>query len=146
MIADDILLKDGPLSKEEFLTMQEHSSKGDELAAKLINVYQLSEGPYISILRAIIRWHHEKMDGSGYPDGLTGKQIPIAVRIVTVADIFDALTSVRPYKRAWTNEDAFKELKKLAGSQLDSHCVAALINNKQQILNIQEKFKDKKND
>lgn len=146
MIADDILLKAGPLSTDEFLIMQGHTSKGDELAGKLINVYQLSESPYISILRAIIRWHHEKMDGSGYPDGLSGEQIPIEVRIVAVADIFDALTSVRPYKQAWTNEDAFKELKKLAGSKLDSNCVEALINNKQHILNIQEKFIDRYHD
>ena len=144
MIADDILLKAGALSKEEFLIMQGHTNKGDDLAEKLINVYQLSESPYISILRAIIRWHHEKMDGSGYPDGLTAKQIPIAVRIVAVADIFDALTSVRPYKAAWTNAQAFQELKKLAGSKLDSRCVDALISRKQQILIIQEKFKDKK--
>jgi HD-GYP domain-containing protein (c-di-GMP phosphodiesterase class II) len=142
MIADDILLKAGSFSKDELLIMQEHSKKGDELAAKLIDVYQLGESPYISVLRAIIRWHHEKMDGSGYPDSLVGEQIPIAVRIVTVADIFDALTSVRPYKNAWTNEAAFKELQKLAGSKLDSRCVIALINNKEQILNIQEKFKD----
>ncbi len=88
--------------------MQGHTTKGDELVEKLIKVYELSESPYISILRDIIRWHHEKMDGSGYPDGLTARQIPVAARIVSVADIFDALTSVRPYKLAWTNEDAFK--------------------------------------
>lgn len=143
MIADDILLKAGPLNKEEFLTMQGHTLKGDELVNKLIKVYELSESPYISILRGIIRWHHEKMDGSGYPDGLTAKQIPIAARIVSVADIFDALTSVRPYKLAWTNEKAFMELKKLAGSKLDSDCVHALLSNRQQIIEIQEKFKDK---
>lgn len=72
-IADDILLKAGSLTKDEFLIMQEHTNKGDELAAKLINVYQLSEISYISMLRATIRWHHEKLDGSGYPDGLIGK-------------------------------------------------------------------------
>jgi len=143
MIADDILLKAGPLSDYEFSIMQGHTDKGDELAEKLINVYQLSEMPHISMLRAIIRWHHEKMDGSGYPDGLQGEQIPIAVRIVAVADIFDALTTARPYKEAWTNEDAFAELKKLACSKLDGNCVNALITNKQQILEIQEKFKDK---
>ncbi len=143
MIADDILLKAGPLNKEEFLTMQGHTIKGDELVEKLIRVYKLTDSPYISILRGIIRWHHEKMDGSGYPDGLIAEQIPIAARIVSVADIFDALTSVRPYKLAWTNEDAFKQLKKLAGSKLDSDCVHALLSNQQQIIEIQEKFKDK---
>jgi len=136
MIADDILLKAGPLSDDEFQIMQGHTNQGDELAAKLINVYQLSEMPFISMLRAIIRWHHEKMDGSGYPDGLQRAKIPVAARVVAVADIFDALTSVRPYKEAWTNEDAFAELKKLAGSKLDGNCVNALMTEKQQILEI----------
>lgn len=142
MIADEILLKKGSLSIPEFLIMQNHTNKGDELAEKLINVYQLSEIPNISLLRSIIRSHHEKMDGSGYPDGLKGEQIPIGVRIITVADIFDALASVRPYKKAWTNEDAFTELKRLSGTKLDPDCVDALIKNKQQIITIQEKFKD----
>ena len=143
MIADDILLKAGPLSDDEFQIMQGHTNQGDELAAKLINVYQLSEMPFISMLRAIIRWHHEKMDGSGYPDGLQRAKIPVAARVVAVADIFDALTSVRPYKEAWTNEDAFAELKKLAGSKLDGNCVNALMTEKQQILEIQKRFKEK---
>ena len=146
MIADNILLKEGPFSDDELLLMRQHSEKGDELIGKLIEIYQLVESPYISMLRAIIRWHHEKMDGSGYPDGLVGEQIPIAVRIVSVADIFDALTSVRPYKDAWTNEAAFKELQRLSGRQLDSGCVNALLNNKDQIVKIQEKFKDKYED
>jgi len=143
MIADDILLKAGPLSKEEYLIMQGHSDKGDKLAQKLINVYQLSEIPCIDMLRATIRWHHEKMDGSGYPDALRGEQIPIVARIVAVADIFDALTSIRPYKKAWSNSDAFAELQKLAGSKLDSDCVQALISSKERVVEIQRRFQDK---
>lgn len=144
LIADDILLKEGPLSEDEFLIMQGHTAKGDALVEKLINLYQLSEFSSISVLRSIIRSHHEKMDGSGYPDALTGEQIPLAVRIVTVADIFDALTSVRPYKEAWTMEAAFSELTMLAGSKLDADCVHALMNNKRDILSILKKFKERK--
>lgn len=143
MIPDKILLKEGPLTQQEFSIMQEHTVKGYELAEKLMNVHHLSESPNISILTSIIRSHHEKLDGTGYPDGLTEQNIPIAARIVAVADIFDALTSNRPYKKAWTIEKAFTELKKVSGIKLDSNCVDALIKNRQEVMTIQASFHDK---
>lgn len=142
-IADNILLKRGHLTKKEFATMQGHASKGDELAEKMINAYNLIDVPHISMLNEIIRWHHEKMDGSGYPDGLIKDQIPIAVRIVSVADVFDALTSERPYKKAWTNEKAFHELRKLSEKKLDPDCVNVLIEDESKIVHIQKEFKDR---
>jgi HD-GYP domain-containing protein (c-di-GMP phosphodiesterase class II) len=141
-IADNILLKSGHLTKDEILTMQGHASKGDELVEKLINAYDLADVPQISMLNEIIRWHHEKMDGSGYPDGLVKNQIPISGRIVSVADVFDALTSERPYKKAWTNEKAFNELRKLSEKKLDRDCVNVLINEESKVINIQREFKD----
>ncbi|MBM9520366.1 HD domain-containing protein [Desulforhopalus vacuolatus] len=142
-IADNILLKRGHLTKKEIATMQGHASRGDELAKKLINAYNLVDVPHISMLNEIIRWHHEKMDGSGYPDGLKQDQIPISVRIVSVADVFDALTSERPYKKAWTNEKAFNELRKLSEKKLDRDCVNVLINEESKVVNIQKEFKDR---
>lgn len=142
-IPDSILLKPSPLTVEEFDSMKEHSRLGAELASQLVKIYDLSDIPYISMLTNIIRAHHEKVDGSGYPDGLVGEEIPIEARIVAVADIFDALTSARPYKQAWTNEQAFLELKNLSGNKLDKSCVHALCNQAEKIQNIQALFTDK---
>ena len=80
--------------------------------------------------------------GRGYPDGRAGMDIPIEARIVAVADIFDALTSRRPYKPAWSNDDAFALLRQLAGKKLDEHCVNALIDNRETIEAIQQQFQE----
>lgn len=142
-IADSILLKAGPLSNEEFKIMKKHATLGADLASQLIELYGLSDIPYISMLTSIIRSHHEKLDGSGYPDGLSGEEIPIEARIVAVADIFDALTSIRPYKKAWTNEQAFLELRRLSVEKLDKDCVQALCNQSEKVCSIQKLFFDK---
>lgn len=142
MVPDSILLKKGALSDKEFERMKQHTVAGSDLADKLINVYQLSNMPHMSMLSNIIRNHHEKLDGSGYPDGLEGDEIPIEARIVAVADIFDALTSERPYKKAWSNEQAFMELEQQANFTLDADCVAALYSNQDKIQRIQHSFID----
>jgi HD-GYP domain-containing protein (c-di-GMP phosphodiesterase class II) len=80
------------------------------------------------------------MDGSGYPRGLKGEDIPIEARIIAVADIFDALTSQRPYKKAWSNAEAFSALEEMAGVTLDTDCVQALLNNVAAITEIQQQF------
>jgi len=141
-IADNILLKPGRLTNDEFNVMKTHTTAGAGLVTKLISLYNLTDIPYISMLVNIIRCHHEKLDGSGYPDGLCADEIPIEAKITSVADIFDALTSVRPYKEAWSNEQAFAELRRLAGSELDADCVEALCSESEQIEIIKNKFAD----
>jgi HD-GYP domain-containing protein (c-di-GMP phosphodiesterase class II) len=94
----------------------------------------------INILRNIAEYHHEAVNGTGYPKGLQGKEIPLEARIVAVADVFDALTSKRPYKEAWSNHDAYAMLLRLAGGQLDRECVDALMANKEQVEKIQKEF------
>jgi HD-GYP domain-containing protein (c-di-GMP phosphodiesterase class II) len=96
----------------------------------------------INILRNIAEHHHETMDGRGYPSGLKGDNIPLEARIVAVADIFDALTSRRPYKDAWTNNDAFALLSRMAGEKLDSECVNALLDNRDEVERIQQQFQE----
>ena len=105
MIPDAVLLKPGRLTRDEFDLMKTHCVRGCEILDKL--PADLDEA-YISYAREICRWHHEKYDGKGYPDGLKGDEIPISAQIVSLADCFDALTSPRVYKPAFSPEEAFR--------------------------------------
>lgn len=124
-IPDEILLKPGKFDAAEREAMKAHVTKGAALVDQLIDDFGLTDNPRVSTLRAIVAWHHEYLDGSGYPEGRAGDDIPLATRIITVADIFDALTNVRAYKKPWTIDEALDLLKKMAGSQLDRDCVDA---------------------
>lgn len=99
-IPDSILLKPGRLDASERKIMETHVEKGVNVIDRMISDFGLHELPESSILKNIVRCHHEYLDGSGYPAGLGGEAIPLEARIVTVADIFDALTFRRPYKKA----------------------------------------------
>lgn len=139
-IPDHILLKPGPLDDEERSIMQTHADKGCEMIDELLANFGLENIEYVDVLRNIARYHHEAINGEGYPSGIKGDEIPLESRIVAVADVFDALTSSRPYKAAWSNEDAIATLKTMAGKILDSDCVHALINNMEQVELIQQQF------
>jgi hypothetical protein len=115
-VPDSVLKKDGPLDREEWAIMQAHTKWGEEL---------LIENSDFEMAREVARWHHERWDGSGYPDGLAGEAIPFVARLVAVADVYDALISQRPYKEAWPAEKAIAELHRIAGSHLDPDIVAA---------------------
>jgi len=126
-IPDSILLKPGRLTPEERTIMQTHVNLGLSLAERILERIGARSLPDSSVMTNIIGGHHEFMDGSGYPRGLAGDDVPIEARIVTVADIFDALTSQRPYKEPWSVADALVELERLtADGKLDPICVAAL--------------------
>lgn len=141
-IPDRILLKPGRLDEEEYREMQTHARKGREIMDRMLANFRLEGLQHIGILRNIIEFHHEAIDGSGYPDGLSGDAVPLEARIITVADIFDALTSARPYKSAWSNDDAFAELKRISGSKVDPRCVDALMKHRPLIEEIQRTFQD----
>ena len=122
--------------------MKSHTLKGRELIDRMLGNFKLDGLQHIDILRNIAELHHESLDGSGYPYGRQGGDIPLESRIVAVADIFDALTSRRPYKPAWTNEEAFAFLKDFAGAKLDPDCVQALAECHAEIEDIQNQFRE----
>jgi len=136
-IPDNILLKPGPLDKDEKNIMQTHAQKGREMIDDLLNNFGLVNFEHVDVLRNIAEHHHEAINGTGYPRGIKGDNIPLEARIVAVADVFDALTSVRPYKEAWSNEKAIATLKKLSNELLDKDCVDALIQNMDKIEEVQ---------
>jgi len=139
-IPDGILLKAGRFTDEERITMQSHVPKGGEIVEKLINGFKVEKLPKIDMLKNIVLCHHEAMDGSGYPQGLQGDEIPLEARIVAVADVFDALTSVRPYKQAWSNDEAFAFLESKSPSVFDEQCVTALLRQRDKVEDIQKRF------
>lgn len=139
-VPDKILLKQGRLTEQEFKEMQQHTTRGDQIIRQMVKNMELTHLPYISVLVNIVKYHHEKMDGSGYPDGIFGNAIPIESRIVAVSDVFDALTSKRPYKKAWTNSEAIAWMKTDGKHLLDQRLVAALEVNMETVVMIQKRF------
>lgn len=117
-VKDAILLKPGRLTVEEFTDMQKHTEFGQEILKN-------SSSELIRTAERIAASHHEKWDGTGYPQGLKGTAIPIEARIVAVADVFDALCSERPYKKAWPLQNALQEIMASSGKHFDPSCVAA---------------------
>jgi len=113
-IPDKILYKPGPLNSEEWKIMHKHPEYAYELLAPIRFLKPALDIPY---------YHHEKWDGSGYPFGLKGKQIPRMARIFAVADVWDALRSDRPYRKAWTDDDARAYIRENAGKHFDPEIV-----------------------
>ncbi len=141
-IPDEILRKPGRLTESEFAIMKTHASKGREMVDAMLGNFGLRDFGYSDLVRNIAGCHHENFDGSGYPQGLAGEDIPIEARIIAVADVFDALTSQRPYKAAWSNDEAFSALREMATWKLDPRCVDALLQCRSRIEVIQVRFRD----
>ena len=130
-IPDRILLKPGKLDPEEWEIMKTHTTVGAQI---------IGEHPseLLKIARQVALSHHEKWDGTGYPYGLSGEDIPLSSRIVMIADVFDALTSERPYKKAWSEADAIAEIEQGSGRHFDPKLVVAFTEALPQILNIKK--------
>lgn len=144
-IPDHILLKPGKLDDHETAIMKTHAHKGYKMINEILDNFGLKNIQYIDVLRNIVKSHHETINGNGYPSGIKDGDIPLEARIIAVADIFDALTSSRPYKKAWSNDEAIQTLKQMAGDTLDEDCVNALIDNIEKIKHIQKLFKQNYN-
>jgi putative two-component system response regulator len=134
-IPDHILLKPGRLDEAELAIMRTHAEKGYEILKD-------SKSPLLDTAALIVLTHHEKFGGGGYPRGLVGEDIPLFGRIVAVADVFDALTTERPYKQAWSLERALGFLRAGAGDHFDPACVDAFLARIDDALEIQASFQD----
>jgi putative two-component system response regulator len=132
-IPDRILQKPGPLDADEWKIMQGHAAIGGEIIGE--------HGPgMLALARNIALTHHEKWDGSGYPRGLAGEQIPLEGRIVAIADVFDALTSKRPYKAAWSEQAALDYLRQQKGRHFDPALVDLFIEHMPAVRKIRERW------
>lgn len=134
-IPDQILLKPGRLTPEERQTIETHTDIGADIIGD-------HPSEVLRLARIIAQTHHEKWDGSGYPKGLKGEEIPVESRIAAVCDVFDALTSPRPYKKAWTTEDAVSLLIAESGKHFDPDMVTTFVGMLPKILALREQFPD----
>ncbi|RLA15677.1 MAG: two-component system response regulator [Gammaproteobacteria bacterium] len=134
-IQDSVLLKPDKFNQEEWLAMKQHTTIGHSILSN-------SQSRYIQTGSIIALNHHERFDGTGYPNGIVGKDIPLVARIVSVADVYDALTSPRPYKEAWTTDDSKDYLETNSGTQFDPLCVEAFFEKIDKIDEIQFDFSD----
>lgn len=134
-VSDSILLKKGRLTDDEFEAMKLHTVIGYEILKD-------SPSKYLQTGATIALSHHEHYDGSGYPEGRRGDSIPIEARIVAVADVFDALTSLRPYKGPWPVNEAMSFIYQHRGTRFDPWCVAAVLENTDAFLDVHQSFQD----
>lgn len=134
-IPDRILLKPGPLDQQELIVMRTHCQIGYRIIGE-------HDSELLKAAAVVAYTHHEKWDGSGYPRGLAGKDIPLISRIVALADVFDALASRRPYKEAWPIEQVVEEIRRQSGCHFDPELVPALLEQLPKMLKIREEFRD----
>ena len=141
-IPDRVLLKRARLTPAERRVMRAHTVKGREIVDEILRRFRGASRAQANALRQIAEHHHETMDGLGYPHGLRGREIALEARIAAVADVFDALTSARSYKDAWTVDRAFAALEELSRARLDRDCVRALLAHRSEVERIRRRFVD----
>jgi len=141
-IPDSVLHKSGPLTTGEFDQMREHVNIGGDIIDEALEGFTLGQITHKDMLRNIVLYHHEKLNGKGYL-GLRGKdEIPLEARIIAVADVLDALLNKRSYKEAWSMTETLKELKKMAEDELDKRCVDVIIEHQDKVLEIQQRYQE----
>ena len=137
-VPDSVLLKPGPLTPDEFEVMKQHTIIGSMTLDAACQTYP--DARFLAMARDIARSHHERYDGDGYPDGLAGESIPLCGRIVALADVYDALTTKRIYKPAFSHERAREIIVAGRGSHFDPAIVDAFIENEDRFVAIRDEF------
>lgn len=133
-IPDSILCKPGGLTEEEYNCIKSHTVRGEEIIQKTMS--NLEDDEFLHYAKNVALYHHERWDGTGYPTGLSGRDIPLCARIMSVADVFDALVTKRSYKNSFTIDDAFEQLEKGSGTQFEPLIVELFINQKEVVKQI----------
>ena len=139
VVPDAILKKPGRLTEEEFEQMKRHASEGGRIVHEILDDYEDPE--YIQITADIAKHHHEKWNGTGYPDKLKGEEIPLCARIMAIADVFDALVSPRIYKSPMSYEEAFNIIKEGSSIHFDPVIAEEFLNIKEKASAVNESFK-----
>lgn len=134
-IPDEVLLKPGKLDADEWKIMQKHVEYGVKILGE-------HETTLLALALEVAQYHHERWDSSGYPNGIGGEEIPISARIVAIADVFDALTSVRPYKKAWSVETAVELIESESGKHFDPRLVPLFLKCLPEILKVKLQYSD----
>jgi putative two-component system response regulator len=135
-ISDTIVNKPGKLSEEEYETMKTHAMEGERIIDQIID--RTGEGEFLRSAKLFAGYHHERWDGSGYPRGLAGEEIPLQGRIMAIVDVYDALVSERPYKKAFTDEEAIKIIMDNAGTQYDPKIAEVFYEIREQFVAVRE--------
>ena len=140
VVSDKVLRKPGKLTPEEYEEMKKHAAVGGDVVREVLN--GITDSEYLNFAADVATYHHEKWDGSGYPKGLKGEEIPLPARFMAIADVYDALISPRVYKGPLTPEEAFMIIEKESGTHFDPKIAGVFINHKEAFLpeNLQDKF------
>ena len=133
-IPDSILCKPGGLTEAEYNVIKSHTVRGEEIIEKTMS--NLEDEKFLHYAKNVALYHHERWDGTGYPMGISGRNIPLCARIMAVADVFDALVSKRSYKNSFTIDDAFEQLEKSSGTQFEPLIVELFVNQKEVVKQI----------
>ena len=139
-ISDSILNKPGKLTEEEFELMKSHTTAGGDL---IKDIYDKTGSPYLRFAYEIVKYHHEKWNGTGYPDGLAGEDIPLSARIVALADVYDAISCKRCYKEAMPHHKVREIISSEKGKHFDPRIVEAFLRQEEAFLATQERYKEK---
>ena len=140
MVPDAILNKPGKLTDEEYTLMKTHAAAGGEVIGHIISL--VPDSDYLDIAKDIATHHHEKWNGKGYPDGLAGDAIPLAARVMAIADVFDALVSNRPYKKVFSIEKAFAILREESGQLFDPRIVDAFFAAEDEVIKVEKEIRE----
>jgi putative two-component system response regulator len=139
-VPDAVLLKPGRLTEEEFEIIKTHTTEGAKMLEKSLENFQIAGKDSLLVTAYNIAYgHHEKWNGTGYPQGISGQDIPLSARIAAIADVFDALTSARPYKRPFSTQEAFGILYKDSGTHFDPYLIEIVKNHEKEFISIVEK-------